>query len=111
LLLTLLAEGHTLLISREILVELARVLRYPRLQALFKLSEEQIYNYVQFLQAVSQPVAPDHTLAVPMRDPKDIVVLQTAVSGEANVICTLDSDFYDDDDRELLERLRDAPKP
>ena len=97
LLLTLLANGHTLIISREMLVELARVLRYPRLQALFKLSEEQIYHYVQFLQEVSQPVVPDHTLPVPIRDPKDVVVLQTAVSGEADVICTLDKDFYDDD--------------
>ncbi len=29
-----------------------------------------------------------------MRDAEDIVILQTAVSGEADVICTLDSDFY-----------------
>jgi len=70
------------------LVELARVLRYPRLQALFGLSEEQVYNYVQFLQEVSQPVVPDYTLRVSVRDPKDIVVLQTAVSGGADVICT-----------------------
>ena len=95
LLLTLLAKGHTLLISREMLVELSRVLRYPRLQALFRLSEEQIYDYVQFLQEVSQPVVPDHTLPVPIRDPDDVVVLQTAVSGEADVICTLDKDFYE----------------
>ena len=30
-----------------------------------------------------------------MRDPKDVVVLHTAVAGEADIICTLDSDFYD----------------
>jgi len=95
MLLALLTKGHTLLIGSEMLVELARVLRYPRLQALFGLSEEQIYQYVQFLREVSLAVVPDWTLPVPMRDPKDIVVLQTAVSGEADVICTLDKDFYD----------------
>jgi uncharacterized protein len=97
LLLTLLANGHTLLISREMMIELARVLRYPRLLAMFGLSEEQIYNYVHFLQEVSETVVADHTLPVPMRDPQDVVVLQTAVAGEADVICTLDKDFYDDD--------------
>ena len=41
LLLTLLADGHTLIASAEMLVELARVIRYPRLQELYGLSEEQ----------------------------------------------------------------------
>jgi putative PIN family toxin of toxin-antitoxin system len=77
LLLSLLEKGHILLTSSEILVELARVLRYPRLQALFGLTEEQIYNYVQFLREVSQPVIPDYTLRVSIRDPQDIVVFQT----------------------------------
>lgn len=95
LLLRLIAGGHTLLISREMIVELARVLRYPQLQALFGLSEEQIYRYVQFLWAVSSIVEVEDVLSVPMRDPKDIVVLETAVIGEADVICTLDRDFYD----------------
>jgi len=36
---------------------------------------------------------------VPMRDRKDIVVLQTAITGEAEIICTLDTDFYDLPDR------------
>lgn len=97
LLLGLLENGHVLLMSSEMLVELARVLRYPRLQALFGLSDEQIYNYVQFLREISQPIIPDTTLSVPIRDPKDIVVLQTAVSGEADVICTVDKHFYEID--------------
>lgn len=108
-----------MLTSGQILVELARVLRYPRLQALFGLSEEQTYQYVQFLREVSHSVSPDGTLPVPIRDPKDIVVLQTAVCGDADVICTLDRHFYDNDtvsfcaalgidichDRELAERI------
>ena len=71
------------------------------------------------MREVSHPVVADYTLPVPIRDPKDVVVLQTAVSGDADVICTLDKDFYDAetiafcaalginvcDDRELAEQI------
>ena len=105
------------------LVELAGVLRYPRLQALYSLTDEQIYNYVQFLREISLQVAVDPQLHVPIRDPKDVIVLQTAVIGEADVICTLDADFYAPDtqaycstlgiqictDAELLDKLGATP--
>lgn len=64
-------------------------------RGLYALSEEQIYDYVQFLRDACEIIRVDQRLKVPMRDPKDIVVLQTAVIGEADVLCTLDSDFYD----------------
>jgi putative PIN family toxin of toxin-antitoxin system len=86
---------HTLPVSSDMLVELARVLRYPRLRKLFGLTDEEIYHYIGYLREVCRPVSPDSSLPVPMRDPKDIAVLQTAVIGEAEIICTLDSDFYD----------------
>ena len=41
----LLGQKHTLLISPEMIVEVARVLRYPRLHALYGLTEEQVYQY------------------------------------------------------------------
>jgi hypothetical protein len=34
-------------------------------------------------------------LSVPIRNVNDIVVVQTAVIGEADVVCTKDEDFYD----------------
>jgi putative PIN family toxin of toxin-antitoxin system len=86
---------HTPLIGNEMLIELSRVLRYPRLQKLYGLTDEEVYHYVEYLWEVSKYVVPDRLLHVPMRDPKDIVVLQTAVSGEAEIVCTLDTDFYD----------------
>ncbi|MFI5104041.1 MAG: putative toxin-antitoxin system toxin component, PIN family, partial [Terriglobales bacterium] len=76
------------------LVELAAVLRYPRIQSLYQLSEEQVFTYVQLLREVGEVVTVDDLLPVPIRDPKDVAVLQTAVIGEADVICTRDSDFY-----------------
>ena len=75
------------------LMELSRALRYPHLQALYGLSDDQIYHYIQFLQEVCELVVVEQTLNVPIRDPKDIAMLQTAVAGKANIICTRDKDF------------------
>lgn len=44
LLLELISHKDIILTSAEILIELGRVLRYPRVQSLFGLSEEQIYE-------------------------------------------------------------------
>ena len=94
LLLHCVASKHILVLSNEILYELARVLRYPRLQTVYGLSDARIYDYLAFLREVSENVALSPTLAVPSRDVNDVVVLQTAVIGEADVLCTRDEDFY-----------------
>jgi hypothetical protein len=52
----LLQGRHTLLLSNEILVETTRVLRYPRLQKLYAMPDEEIYDYAQFLQEASEQV-------------------------------------------------------
>jgi len=46
----------TLLLCNEILFELARLLRYPRMQALYGLSEARVYDYIGFLREVSVQV-------------------------------------------------------
>ena len=94
LLIELISRGHIVLTSAEILIELARALRYARVQALFRLSEEQIYEYVQFLKSVCEIVPDDIGGNVPVRDAADAPVLRAAILGEADFICTLDSDFY-----------------
>ncbi len=94
LLLELIARKEIVLTSAEILIELGRVLRYPRVQALFGLSEEQIYEYVQFLKQVCQVVPIDLSWNFPIRDASDTAILKTAIAGEADYICTLDKDFY-----------------
>jgi putative PIN family toxin of toxin-antitoxin system len=93
-----------ILISGEMLVEVARVLRYPRLQERYSLSEADIYEYVQFLRRAAEFVVPDTTLAVPIRDAADIGVVQTAITGEAEFICTLDADFYEPSIAAFLEQ-------
>jgi hypothetical protein len=42
---------------------------------------------------------------MPIRDVNDIVVLQTAVIGEANILCTRDEDFYDPVATEFLGKV------
>jgi len=94
LLFTILEGEHILILSNEILTETSRVLRYPRMRARHGMSDSRIYDYVMFLQSVATMVRPDPTLIAPIRDPNDIVVLQTAIVEGAEAICTTDEDFF-----------------
>ena len=47
---TILAGPHQLVLCNEIVYEVARVLRYPRLRALHGLPERRIYDYIGFLR-------------------------------------------------------------
>ena len=77
----LLRRGHWLVLSNEILAEVTRVLRYPRFQALYGLADEDLLQYTQFLQSVSHLVVLDPNYHAPLRDPTDLVVMQTAERG------------------------------
>lgn len=102
------------------LFELARVLRYPRLQKFYGLTEDLVYSYVAFLRRSSEIVTLNPVLAAPIRDVNDVIVVQTAIIGEAEIICTGDEDFFEDpitkylsnhginvlSDKALMDRLR-----
>ena len=66
--------------------EVARVLRYPRLMAVHGESEEAIYNFTSWLRDAAGIFALDPLTLAPIRDRNDIFVLQTALSGEADVL-------------------------
>ena len=95
LIFSILSGGHSLVLSNEILYELGRVLRYTRLQSLYGLSEQRVYDYIGFLREVAEIVTLNVFLSAPIRDINDLIVVQTAVIGEADVLCTTDDDFYD----------------
>jgi putative PIN family toxin of toxin-antitoxin system len=109
-----------LLISDAMLYELAKVLRYPRMLALHGLSEGRIYDYIGFLRRTTEVIRPNPLLVTPIRDINDTVVMQTAIIGEADVLCTRDQDFFEPpaepflrragiavlDDIALMQRLR-----
>jgi putative PIN family toxin of toxin-antitoxin system len=120
LLINIVESDHILLLSNEMLYELARVLRYPEMLAFHGLSEKRIYDYVNFLREVAEIVVPNPLLVTPIRDVNDTVVMQTAVIGEADILCTRDRDFFESpaeaflrkagivvlDDVSLIHRLR-----
>ena len=120
LLIDIVESDHTLLLSSEMLYELAKVLRYPRMLALHGLSEQRIYDYIGFLRDAAGIVVPNPLLVTPIRDVNDTVVMQTAVIGEADILCTKDRDFFEPpaeaflrkagiavlDDIALMRRLR-----
>ena len=83
LLLRIIESDHVLLISDEMLYELAKVLRYPRMLAHHGLSESRIFDYVGFLREAAEKVRPNPLLVTPIRDVNDTVVMQTAIIGEA----------------------------
>ena len=95
LILAILASDHTLILSNEILTEVARVLRYPRLLIAHGQSEEAIYNFTGWLRDVAEVVELNPLAVAPIRDRNDIFVLQTALSAEADVLCTWDRDFFE----------------
>ncbi len=59
MLLRLVESDHVLLISDEMLYELAKILRYPRMLALHGLSEDRIFDYVGFLREAAEIIRPD----------------------------------------------------
>ena len=79
---------HRLLLSNEMLHELARVLRYPRLREFYGLTEDMVFEYVKFLRRCSEIVTLDPLVIAPIRDVNDIIVMQTAIIGEAHILCT-----------------------
>jgi len=120
----LLYSPHALIGSRFILDELARVMRYPRLQRVHGLSDAEIDRHVQDVEiAVSVVDLPQDPTAVVTADPADDPIVSTAMHGNADVICTLDRHFRTTDvlahcaksgvrvltDIELLAELRALP--
>ena len=85
---------HRLILSEEILFEVARVLRSSRMVAMHQKSEEAIYNFIWRLRIAAAILPPRPLAQTPIRDPNDIPILQTALSGQADVLCTCDRDFF-----------------
>ena len=84
------------------------------------LSERRIFDYIGFLREAAEIVRTNPLLITPIRDVNDTVVMQTAIIGEAHVLCTRDQDFFEPpaepflqtagiavlDDIALMQRLR-----
>ncbi|MBI4906876.1 MAG: putative toxin-antitoxin system toxin component, PIN family [Acidobacteria bacterium] len=85
---------HVIALSPFILGEVGKVLSYPRMQALYKLSGDAIQRHVEFLRSISRIFEPATGTPVVLTDPGDDPVVYTAVAAGADVLCVKDRDFY-----------------
>jgi len=88
-------RGDVLVLSAFLLAELERVLRYPRVQAIYHLDERDIREHVEYLESLAEIVAPAEGPPIVLNDPNDDPVVYTAVAGLVDILCTLDADFYE----------------
>jgi putative PIN family toxin of toxin-antitoxin system len=83
-------NDHLLVLTPFLIIELSRVLRYPRIRALHEWDDARIDEYVRDLQESSCiVVAADPPPVVVPHDPDDDAVIAAADAGQATV-CTLD---------------------
>lgn len=101
LLLTIVSGPHVLILSSAILVEVQRVLSYSHVQTRWPLTEEAIEQYLVFLEAAGILVELPEISPAVVSDPDDDPILQTAILGRADVLCTRDEAFR----HEVVERV------
>jgi putative PIN family toxin of toxin-antitoxin system len=84
-------EDFVLVTAQELLEELDRVLRYPKLQRYCTDSERT--RFVALLMALGEVVELPESIPRICRDPDDDRVIACAVAGKADVIVTGDHDL------------------
>ncbi|MEX0703850.1 MAG: putative toxin-antitoxin system toxin component, PIN family [Planctomycetales bacterium] len=88
------SSPHVVVLS-FILSEVARVLRYPRLQRLHRLTDRQLQTFIDGLRKLGLIVEPEPSDISPLAsDPDDDPVIATAIAGDADVLCTLDRHLH-----------------
>lgn len=87
---------QVLVLSPFLILELARVLHYPRVQKLHGLDDAGIDTYVAAIQSMGLIVLPASQTPTPVVsiDPKDDPIVATAIDGNAEVLCTLDRHLH-----------------
>ncbi len=90
---------HVLLLSPFLLKELERVFQYDRVRAATRLTVEEVAEFLSYVTAreVSEFVFPGPAPRVVPSDADDDPVVHTAVVGGAEILCTLNRDFYHPD--------------
>jgi putative PIN family toxin of toxin-antitoxin system len=115
------AANHVLIVSLELLSELARALSYERVRRMNRLNEAGINAFIEGVEAGATVVPlPSPVPRVVPYDADDDVVVAAAIAGRAEAICTRNRHLFHEkvvaycqqhaievmDDLELLARLR-----
>lgn len=77
------------------------MLTYPRVQARWPLTGEAIDRYLVFLEAAGVLAELPEVFPAVVSDPDDDPILQTAIAGRADVLCSRDDAF----DHDVVERV------
>jgi putative PIN family toxin of toxin-antitoxin system len=101
LLVTVLSGPHVLILSEAILTEVQRVMTYPRVQSRWPLSVEVIERYTSLLRETGTLAELPASFPSVVSDPDDDLVLQTAIAGKAEVLCSRDTAFQDENVRQV----------
>jgi putative PIN family toxin of toxin-antitoxin system len=88
-------QAYILITSETIIVEIERVLRYPRIRDRYSVSERDIERLVESLSADALVVPGDYTLSGVSVDPDDDKFLACALEAQADCIVTGDPDLLD----------------
>jgi putative PIN family toxin of toxin-antitoxin system len=99
------SEEHVLIVSSHLLGEVADVQRRPRIQAHWPISSQEIQSFCRYLSRIGEEI-PFQPVSPVISDPKDQAVIETAVAGRANMICTSDAHFHKPLAKEFLEQRR-----
>src|SRR5258708_4909057 len=91
---------HVLILSHEMLEELERVLKYPRMLRRSGLTPQDIATFLCDVVEHAEIVTPTPVPVGLLRDPSDDPVLGTALAGKADILCTNDLDFWDENVRD-----------
>jgi len=91
--LTRLRDGnYTLLYAEPLLDELVAKLALPRIRDKYHLTDDDVETVLALILLRGEPVVPQRRITA-CRDPKDDIVLEVAVAGEADYIVTGDDDL------------------
>ncbi len=86
------AGDYTLLYVEPLLDELVAKLALPRIRDKYHLTDDDVETVLALILLRGEPVVPQRRITA-CRDPKDDVVLEVAVAGEADYIVTGDNDL------------------
>jgi putative PIN family toxin of toxin-antitoxin system len=86
--------AHVLVILPFILGEVGKALAYSKLQTVLRITTEEVHAHLARLRRIARVVEVETGLPVVLNDPKDDLIVYTAIAGGADILCTRDRDFY-----------------
>ena len=88
-------DAFELLISKDILLEIGRVMRYPKLHERYHLEEELVNRFLALLAHQARMIEPKVKLYLVEGDPADNRYLECSIAGGADYVVSGDGHLLD----------------